>query len=92
MDSHDNGDQTIMGQLLAFPTPRRSPVDKIVQGVEALIRSDRPRDIAFVATLLDNLKSGIKGGQIDGYAVTAALESLPLDVSKLGTFNGPRAS
>jgi hypothetical protein len=90
MDS--NGDQNIMARLLAFPAPRRSPVDKIVQGVEALIRSDRPRDIAFVATLLDNLKSGINGGQIDGYAVTAALESLPLDVGKLGNSQGPQAS
>lgn len=81
-----------MARLLAFPKPHRSPADVIVDGVEALIRSDRPRDLAFIATLLDNLKGGIKGGQVDGFAVTAALESLPLDVSKLGTSRGPQAS
>jgi len=78
-------------KLFAFPA-RRSHADVIAEGVETLIRSDRQRDMAFVATLLANLADGIRHGQCDGYAVTAALDSLPIDVSRLGTSQGPRAS
>ena len=88
MDSH-NGETPM--KLFAFPA-RRSQADVIRDAVEVLIRSDRQRDMAFVATLLANLADGIRHGQCDGYAVTAALDSLPLDVSRLGASPGPRAS